>query len=376
MKSDRVSSSAAFYEQVLETAPDAMVIVGADANIHYVNTQLERMFGYSRADLLGKGLEVLVPPRFRTSHAKQVGRFFQKPATRHMGSGLELFGAKADGTEFAIEVSLGPVHTAEGVFVSAAIRDITERKQLAEELRNARGAAEAASAAKSEFLASMSHELRTPLNAILGFAQLLLRDRKEPLSQRQKERADEVLKGGEHLLRLIDDILDLSCIEAGALSLSLGQVEVGELLREIKKTLEPMASRLTLTLGVELEHAPIVVVADRTRLCQILMNYGSNAIKYNRRSGTVTFSVEPIASDSARIRVTDTGVGIPLEKQGKLFQPFQRAGQENGSIEGTGIGLVITKRLAELMGGAVGFQSVPSTGSEFWVDVPLAAVTL
>jgi len=498
MHDEGVARSASFYEQVLETAPDAMVIIGADENIRYVNAQLERMFGYSRADLLGKTLEVLVPRRFRANHSKQVSHFFQSPGTRPMGSGLELFGERADGTEVAIEVSLSPVHTAEGVFVSAAIRDITQRKrteaaaklaadrlssaveniqdalamfdvrdrlilcngayerlfaptsketlagkpyqdlvaswaqglvfasdderarflrgradarrdgnvtfdvrtvdgrylriidrstveggtvqtvwdltmdrELSEELQTARSTAEAASAAKSEFLSSMSHELRTPLNAILGFAQLLRRDKKEPLSERHKDRTDEILKGGEHLLRLIDDILDLSRIEAGAVSMSLEPVDVQEVLFEVQKTLEPMASRAGLTMGVEPPGSPLFVMADRTRFAQILMNYGSNAIKYNRPSGGVTFSAAPIDAGFVRVRVSDTGIGVPLEKQGKLFQPFQRAGQETSSIEGTGIGLVITKRLAELMGGAVGFRSVPWEGSEFWVDVPL-----
>jgi signal transduction histidine kinase len=151
----------------------------------------------------------------------------------------------------------------------------------------------------------------------------------------------------------------------------LERVHVEDVLRVVKKTLEPMASRAGLTLDVEPPHATLAVRADRTRLSQILMNYGSNAIKYNRPSGDVTFSAESIEDDCARIRVSDTGMGIPAEKQGKLFQPFHRAGRESSSIEGTGIGLVITKRLAELMGGAVGFRSVPRVGSEFWVDMPM-----
>ncbi len=248
--------------------------------------------------------------------------------------------------------------------------DLTMDVRLAEELDAARAAAEAASAAKSEFLSSMSHELRTPLNAILGFAQLLRRDRKEPQSERHRDRTEEILKGGEHLLRLIDDILDLSRIEAGAVSMSIEAVSVEDVLLEVRTTLEPMATRAGVILKVEPLTAPLIVAADRTRFAQILMNYGSNAIKYNKPGGTVTFSATA-RDDFAHISVVDTGVGIALDRQGKLFQPFQRAGQETSSIEGTGIGLVITKRLAEQMAGRVGFRSEQSQGSEFWVEIPL-----
>jgi PAS domain S-box-containing protein len=487
-----------WYQQVLETAPDAMVIVGEDGNIRFVNLQTERLFGYARADLLGQKLEILIPERLRHSHAGHVSRFFSRPGTRPMGSGLELFGRRADGAEIPIEVSLSPVRSGEDTLVSAAIRDISERKRtealarlasdrlagavesiqeaialfdaddrvvlcnsvyrqlmsdvvpgpiigrtraelfeawvdhlhfateeekqrsyrersaaldqrqgtlevrtkdgrslrvmdrptleggsvrtiwdltedvrLSEELATAKATAEAASAAKSEFLSSMSHELRTPLNAILGFAQLLRRDKKEPLSLRHTDRVTQILKGGEHLLRLIDDILDLSRIEAGAVSLSTEPVSVHEVLQEVGSTLEPMATRLGLELTVPKAEPSPVVLADRTRFAQTLMNFGSNAIKYNRPRGSVKFAVSMVEPGFVRVTVSDTGLGIPVEKQSKLFQPFQRAGQETGSIEGTGIGLVITKRLAELMSGKVGFQSVAGKGSSFWVDLPL-----
>jgi CheY-like chemotaxis protein len=218
----------------------------------------------------------------------------------------------------------------------------------------------------------MSHELRTPLNAILGFAQLLQRDRNTPLSLRQNERVDQILKGGEHLLHLIDDILDLSRIEAGGVSISLEPVSVTEVLDEVRTTLETMAARQGIRVDVDALPADLPLVSvDRTRFSQILMNLGSNAIKYNRPSGKVTFTVSLPRAESVRVTVRDTGMGIPAEKQAKLFQPFQRAGQETGPIEGTGIGLVITKRLAEFMHGEVGFQSVFGEGSQFWVDLPV-----
>jgi signal transduction histidine kinase/ActR/RegA family two-component response regulator len=250
--------------------------------------------------------------------------------------------------------------------------DLTEDMRREQELREARAAADVASAAKSEFLASMSHELRTPLNAILGFAQLLQRDKKEPLSDRHQKRLEQILKGGQHLLRLIDDVLDLSRIEAGGVSISPEPVGVREVLQEVKTTLDPAAARVSVQIEVVPPPADLPdIVADRTRFAQILMNYGSNAIKYNRPGGRVTFRVSLPGPGRLRVTVEDTGPGIALDKQEKLFQPFQRAGQETGPIEGTGIGLAITRRLAELMRGSTGFRSEPSVGSEFWVDMPV-----
>ncbi len=259
--------------------------------------------------------------------------------------------------------------TADGGVV-ATIWDVTDEVAHEDELRRARATAEAASAAKTEFLASMSHELRTPLNAILGFAQLLQRDKKSPLSSRQHERVDHVLRGGEHLLRLIDDVLDLARIEAGRVLISPEPVNVAQVVAEVKDTLDAMAGRAGISLLIEPIDPRQEVIADRTRFKQILMNYGSNALKYGRPGGSARLSVEA-TERVARVSVADDGIGIALSKQVMLFQPFQRAGQEAGPIEGTGIGLTITKRLAELMQGKVGFESVEGKGSRFWLELPL-----
>ncbi|MFT3698633.1 MAG: histidine kinase dimerization/phospho-acceptor domain-containing protein [Kofleriaceae bacterium] len=259
--------------------------------------------------------------------------------------------------------------------IVTTIIDRTEDERTARELSDARAAAEAASAAKSEFLSSMSHELRTPMNAILGFAQLLDRDRKEPLSLRHRERVSQILRGGGHLLHLIDDVLDLSRIEAGKIAISPEPVDVRDVLDDARRTLEPLAMRtgIALVLDDVVSTVPMAL-ADRTRFAQIVMNFGSNAIKYNRPEGHVRFIVSNTATH-VRVTVEDNGLGIDDEAQAKLFQPFQRAGQEGGPIEGTGIGLVITKRLAELMDGRVGFESERGHGSRFWVELPIATTS-
>jgi PAS domain S-box-containing protein len=491
------------FRALLEAAPDAMVIADSDGLITLVNAQAGRLFGYGRDELFGQPVERLVPQRFHGRHVNHREGYARDPKARGMGSSLELFGARKDGSEFPVEISLSPIETEDGVLISAAIRDVTERREaeaaakLASqrlfsavesfhgalslydandrlvmcnsasraflalaipgpiegvryeevvdaclvqgmfetsstesaaglkqrllayhreprgtldlklrdgrtlrltnnhtleggvvsttidvsddvkheaELHAARAEAEAASSAKSEFLSSMSHELRTPMNAILGFAQLLQRDKRAPLSSAQHEKLGFVLQGGEHLLRLIDDILDLSRIETGRVMMSPEPVRVSEVLAEVRQTLEPMANRAGIGLAVDATSDDSVeVVADRTRFKQILINFGSNAIKYGKPGGKARIGVAPLGGGRLRVVVTDDGIGIPLDKHDKVFQPFQRAGQEAGPIEGTGIGLSITKRLAELMKGAVGFRSTPGLGSEFWVELPLHA---
>jgi PAS domain S-box-containing protein len=252
--------------------------------------------------------------------------------------------------------------------LAGTVQDVTALKQTELELIRAKEEAERASRAKSEFLANVSHELRTPLNAILGFAQLLEMDLGLPAEHRQS--TEEILKAGHHLLELINDVLDLERVEAGRIELALEPVACDGLLAECGRLVDRLARERGITL--EVRPASVVVRADRVRLKQALLNLLSNAIKYNSAGGRVTLDASP-AGDLVRLCVSDTGPGISAARQTQLFQPFNRLGAEFSGIEGTGIGLVISRRLVEMMGGHIGVESAPGAGSTFWIELPCAA---
>jgi len=244
---------------------------------------------------------------------------------------------------------------------------LSEASASAEEERQR---AEKASKAKSDFLSNMSHELRTPLNSILGFAQLLEMNQKEALSSKQARQVVQIRKSGEHLLSLIDDVLDLARIEAGSVRLSVEPVQVRSVLDQVHAALSPMAEKGNVHIEVKVTPGVATVRADRTRLLQVMMNLGNNALKYNRAGGSLIFSAEPAGERGVRLIVADTGRGIPLDRQGEVFQAFNRLGAEQGAIEGTGIGLNISQRLVALMGGKISFDSVPNVGTTFSVVLP------
>lgn len=251
------------------------------------------------------------------------------------------------------------------------VQDITELKCVELALTAAKEEAERASQAKSEFLSRMSHELRTPMNAILGFGQLLECD--EGLDDEQRDSVREILHGGHHLLELINEVLDLARVESGRIDLSLEPVDLCGVVHECFSLMQPLAE----SHSIRLRHAGVdgaLVRADRTRLKQVLLNLLSNAVKYNHAGGEVGIEVTCADDGQMRISINDTGQGIPVERQEELFQPFNRLGAEASEVEGTGIGLTITRRLVEMMGGRIGMESRPGLGSRFWVELPLEAL--
>jgi len=367
---ERLCESEERFRRVVEASPSALVMIDQAGRIALVNGQAEAIFGYPRDELIDQSVEILVPERARVSHPADRAGFFAAPSARAMGSGRDLYARRRDGSEFPIEIGLNPIATAEGAMVLSAIVDISQRKQADAKVAKAKTDAEAASRAKSEFLSQMSHELRTPLNAVMGFAQMLQLDRDRTLSERQKEYCHNILRGGHNLLELINELLDLSRIETGQLRLSVERVAVGDVLAHIRDTMNPLA--IEAGVGLEVSQAAGVsdVRADELRLRQILLNLVSNAIKYNRKGGSVLVTALAAPADRVRIIVADTGVGIPPERQDELFTPFNRLGAEYTAIEGTGIGLALSKKLVEAMDGTIGFTSKPGEGSTFWIELP------
>jgi PAS domain S-box-containing protein len=363
------------FRALLESAPDAIVIVNEQGIIVLVNAMAITLFGYSREELHGQRVEMLMPDRFHNHHETHRDNYINEPRTREMDGGLQLLGKRKNGSEFPIEVSLSPLETKKGTLVSSAIRDITERKRIESELNKAMVAAEKANRAKSDFLSSMSHELRSPLNAILGFAQLLDSGSPQP-TPRQKTSIDQILHAGWYLLELINEILDLAMVESGKLSLSLEPISLSEVLSDCQAMIEAQAENSNIQMIFPQPNCPYLVKADRTRVKQVFLNLLSNAIKYNRVGGSIDVRYSTNTADRIRISVHDTGEGLSPEQLTQLFQPFNRLGQEAGAEEGTGIGLVVSKRLVELMNGTIGVESTVGIGSEFWFELLLDVTPL
>lgn len=359
----------ATFQAMLDAAPDAMVGVSGDGIIVMANSQTETLFGYEYEELIGRPVELLVPDRVKDAHSGHRASYFAEPRTRPMGVGLDLAGRRADGTEFPAEISFSSIEIEEGVIALAAIRDTTDRKKTEEELLRARKEADRANKAKSDFLSRMSHELRTPLNSILGFAQLLAM---EELTDDQQVSVQRILIGGEHLLALINEILDIARIESGRITISPEPVHLGRALDETLVLVRPIANQAGIRLLEPEGELDVHIRADRKRLKQVFLNLLSNAIKFNRENGEVRIECRRSSPRDYRIDISDMGMGISEQDSGDLFSPFARLGAEERGIEGTGLGLTLSKGLVDIMGGKLVASSTAGAGSTFSVELPLA----
>ena len=362
------------FRGLLESAPDAMVIVDGKGRITLVNAQTERLFGFDRRDLIGKPIEMLIPERFRGGHVAHRDNYAHDPHIRPMGAGLELFGRRKDGSEFPVGIMLSPINTMSGKLVVSAIRDITDVKLVEQALQAKNEALEEANLAKDRFLAGMSHELRTPLNAIIGFTGTLLMKLPGPLTAEQEEQLRVVQSSARHLLSLINDVLDLAKVQSGTVEVHFEPVDVAQLLAELSAGLRQTAEQKGLHFRLSLPQHPLTITTDKRALQQILTNLIGNAIKYTP-TGLLHVTAAQAPRDGRRyvaFTVEDSGVGISPEDQRRIFEPFEQVDTSSTRrFEGVGLGLFLSNRLAKILGGELSVVSAPGDGSTFTLMLPI-----
>ena len=366
---DTLRETELFFRSVLELAPDGMMVVDRDGAIRLANAQIEQLFGYSKEELVGQPVEILVPDEVRPRHPDLREGFHRSATARSMGAGRELHGRRRDGSLFPVEIGLSPLPARQGesAQVAVSVRDITERQQQEEALKQARQKAEEATELKSMFLANMSHEIRTPMNAIIGLSHLALRT---PLDAKQRDYVSKVHNAGTSLLGIINDILDFSKIEAGRLDLEATDFGIDDVIISVTTLTAQKAHDKGLEFLADVSReVPEVLHGDPLRLGQVLTNLVNNAVKFTERGEIrLTIRVGERTGEKVQLKcsVRDTGIGMTPEQAAKLFQPFSQADMSTTRKHGgTGLGLTISRRLVEAMGGHVWLTSEPGVGSTF-----------
>jgi PAS domain S-box-containing protein len=368
---ERLRDQHFYVRSLIESNVDAMMTADPSGIISDVNKQMEFLTGCTRDELIGS------PFKSHFSETAEAEKFIESVLAVNKVTDFEMIARNRNGYETAVSCNATTFYNRDrqlqGVF--ASVRDVTDRKRLDRilidsnvELERAKSVAEAANSAKSDFLSSMSHELRTPLSAILGFTQLIDMS-VPPITALQKRSVDQILKAGWYLLELINEVLDLAVVESGNFQMSMESIELKEVLETCRDMLQSQASERDISIVFPNDNVPVYVRGDRVRLKQVLINLMSNAIKYNRHAGSIFLEHETTEAGRLRICIRDTGEGLDENKLAQLFQPFNRLGQEGGAEEGTGIGLVVCKRLVELMNGAIGADSIVGVGSSFWFEL-------
>ena len=379
-----LSDSVERYRLLFNASPLPMWVYDLETLICLaVNDAALLQYGYSRQEFLAMTIKDIRPaqdlprltswlshlpdgpnPASEWQHRRKNGSLIEVEISSHT---LSVAGRRAQLVQ-AHDITARKRAERELAFQRAALEQLVAART--QDLVAARDQAEQANRAKSEFLSRMSHELRTPLNAILGFGQLMAMD--AGLQEPHRAYVDQTLRAGKHLLELINDVLDLAQIEAGRVTITAEALALGELVEDGLRLLAPSIGQRRIKVQVQ-AMVGTVVWADRTRLRQVLLNLLSNAVKYNREGGSLTISITPVAAQRLRLSIADTGIGIKPERQAELFEPFNRLGAESSGIEGTGIGLAIARQLIEMMGGSIGVESQPGVGTQFWIELALAA---
>ena len=349
---------------LLESAPDAALLVGTGGRIEFINSRAAALFGYAHDALLGLPVETLMPERHRREHAQLCAHYFVAPIARPMGSTLDLLGRRADGSEFPVEISLSPLESGQRFGIWCAVRDVSARRGIEQALREA-------SRSKSEFLAFISHELRVPLNGLIGFSELLVDEKPGLLNARQRTYVSDILSSARHLLNVVNDLQDLSKVEAGKLRFLPQTFVLAGAIEEVRSVLSPLADEKRVSIEYSVASELASVTLDRQRFIQVLYNLLSNAVKFTDEGGSVRVLIDALPDGQMRLRVCDTGVGIRAEDLGTLFMEFRQL--ESGAARrypGSGLGLALTKRIVELQQGTIEVESVHGEGSTFAVTLP------